>query len=427
MKKLLIAVCFCCIPMTSIADEEGNVKAWFDPRPEEGRMANWDYGEEAMIIGEHLKGSIDSDQEYPVAWELCLESEASKDRICFKPDSETISSWNSNGIYFTLPDNIYPRGSVILRYQREINDCTNKAKGGYRNIICIGKKLDWDKDDEYIVGSYELYPVIDTVLDDEGNVTNGINLNETYEIRGKWFSTSKSGGIYIDGKRVYTTDIIKWIPTVITFKPTNIGGRKVQVSNGVKQSEVFVAKSQVTVSTSDDQIDAEETTDSVFADVENSHAYYSAIIWGKRSGVLQGYPDGTFQPDKPVNRAEFLKIILETDNSVDTAAVQDPAGFPDVDEDSWYAPYIRYAKANDIVDGYPDGTYKPEKTVNFAEALKIAYSTLGVTTEPMEGKWYARYLAHANYNNVLFTNAVDVGSNMTRKDVVWIVWRLLNQ
>ncbi|MEK7218689.1 MAG: thermonuclease family protein, partial [Patescibacteria group bacterium] len=47
-----------------------------------------------------------------------------------------------------------------------------------------------------------------------------------------------------------------------------------------------------------------------FSDVASSHPYLQAIRWGKSSGVLSGYPDGTFQPEKTVNRAEFLKIVL---------------------------------------------------------------------------------------------------------------------
>ncbi|MBU2213578.1 S-layer homology domain-containing protein [Patescibacteria group bacterium] len=92
----------------------------------------------------------------------------------------------------------------------------------------------------------------------------------------------------------------------------------------------------------------------------------------------------------------------------------------------WYAPYVRYAKTYGIVEGYPDGTFKPAQTVNFAEALKIAYSTLNIPTESIAGEWYARYLAHSKYNNILFSNTADVGGNMTRKDVIWIAWKLLN-
>ena len=162
-----------------------------------------------------------------------------------------------------------------------------------------------------------------------------------------------------------------------------------------------------------------------FSDVSSSHPYIAAIRWGKENGVLSGYPDGTFQPDRTVNRAEFLKIVLAADDT-DVASMSDPIGFRDVDESAWYAPYIRYAKQQGIVQGYPDGSFKPEQPVNFAEALKMAYVALGISGDTStEGAWYEQYLSHAKSNSVLFSNNVNVGTGMSRKDVVWIVWKLV--
>lgn len=162
----------------------------------------------------------------------------------------------------------------------------------------------------------------------------------------------------------------------------------------------------------------------LFTDVSDYHPYRQAIEWAKQTGVLQGYPDGTFKPDKSVNRAEFLKIILEAKGSVE--ATTNVSGFSDVDENAWYASYIRYAKEQGIIQGYADGTFRPEQAVNFAEALKMAYVALNVETENVAGEWYDRYLNHARLNSVLYSSGVDMGSDMQRKDVVWIVWRLLN-
>ena len=162
-----------------------------------------------------------------------------------------------------------------------------------------------------------------------------------------------------------------------------------------------------------------------FSDVSSSHPYIAAIRWGKESGVLSGYPDGTFQSDRTVNRAEFLKIVLAADGT-DVESALDATGFRDVNEGAWYAPYIRYAKQQGIVQGYPDGSFKPEQAVNFAEALKMAYAALGIAGDASaSGAWYEPYLSHARNNGVLFSSNVNVGAGMSRKDVVWIVWRLL--
>ncbi|MEK7591345.1 MAG: S-layer homology domain-containing protein [Patescibacteria group bacterium] len=167
------------------------------------------------------------------------------------------------------------------------------------------------------------------------------------------------------------------------------------------------------------------SSSAAFSDVPSSHPYAQAIKWGKESGVLSGYPDGTFGPDRTVNRAEFLKIVLGAKGSdVNSASI--PTGFRDVDENAWYTPYVRYGKQQGIVQGYPDGSFKPEQPVNFAEALKMAYVALGISGDASaSGAWYEPYLSHAKSNQVLFSNNVNVGAGMSRKDVVWIVWRLL--
>ena len=163
-----------------------------------------------------------------------------------------------------------------------------------------------------------------------------------------------------------------------------------------------------------------------FTDVPALHPYLPAIRWGKASGVLSGYPDGTFQPEATVNRAEILKIVLAA-KGIDATSGETTATFSDVEPGAWYAPYVRYAKDSGIIQGYPDGTFKPGQPVNFAEALKMAYVALGFDGDANAGgEWYQRYLRHAQTHSVLFEMNVDVSSGMTRKDVVWIVWRLLS-
>lgn len=109
-----------------------------------------------------------------------------------------------------------------------------------------------------------------------------------------------------------------------------------------------------------------------FSDVDTSTANYDqalAIDWLKENGVVQGYSDGTFRPNNLVNRAEFLKMLYETigmDGHDDTVL-----SFTDVPASGWYIKYVKEAFATHVVDGYPDGTFRPEKSINYAEAIKI--------------------------------------------------------
>lgn len=175
--------------------------------------------------------------------------------------------------------------------------------------------------------------------------------------------------------------------------------------------------------------DAEETpvidpATAIFKDVDESHPYAEAIAWAKDTGTVGGYPDGTFQPDRTVNRVEFLKIVLEN-IGIDKSFTS--AGFPDLATGAWYLPYVANGKALLVVDGYPDGTFKPERTVVVAEALKMAYKALGIRTASGDSDpWYAKYYGHASANSIMY-EALSPGAEMKRKDVVWIVWKLLNQ
>lgn len=162
------------------------------------------------------------------------------------------------------------------------------------------------------------------------------------------------------------------------------------------------------------------TLNSVFSDIPPTHPYAEAIAWAKENDVIGGYPDESFQPDRTVNRAEFLKIILE---AADIAAAEANSDFPDVPKDAWFAGYVAAGQDFGIIQGYPDGTFKPEKTVNTAEALKMAYKALNIATKASNGPWYEEFFDHATQNDILF-EALSPENTMKRKDVVWIVWRL---
>lgn len=152
--------------------------------------------------------------------------------------------------------------------------------------------------------------------------------------------------------------------------------------------------------------------------------YLESILSLYRQGIIEGYPDGTFRPTQKLNRAEFLKIILEAyrlDNSCEgckTISFQcDQAPFPDVSQDSWYAPYTCYAKSNQILAGYPDGLFHPEREINLVEALKIILNTYNLSTRPAtpEEKWFLPYLEYA-YENDLYLRTLFGADTLLRRD-----------
>ncbi len=110
----------------------------------------------------------------------------------------------------------------------------------------------------------------------------------------------------------------------------------------------------------------------VFTDVDSGNKYVEAIGYVKDAGIVEGYEDGSYKPDSDITRAEFTKIIIESAYS-DTE-IQDCVPtkvYPDIPTDEWYEKYVCVATNNGIIEGYPDGEFKGINKINFVEAAKI--------------------------------------------------------
>jgi len=97
-------------------------------------------------------------------------------------------------------------------------------------------------------------------------------------------------------------------------------------------------------------------TEGSFSDIR-SPSLAEAVDYLNENGIIQGYPDGYFRPDRIINRAEALKIIFESRGM--TPGEDTASGFPDVEMKAWFAKYVTQAKKMNIIEGYNDGTYKP--------------------------------------------------------------------
>lgn len=107
-----------------------------------------------------------------------------------------------------------------------------------------------------------------------------------------------------------------------------------------------------------------------FSDVSDykENTFSLFINWLEEQEVVQGYEDGTFRPEKNISRAEFLKMLYET---IGMQWQDTSLPFSDVPSDAWYTKYVKEAYATGIVQGYPDETFRPENPITFSEALKL--------------------------------------------------------
>lgn len=107
-----------------------------------------------------------------------------------------------------------------------------------------------------------------------------------------------------------------------------------------------------------------------FPDVNQVHPYFEAVETLALRQVVDGYPDGYFRPNDPVSRVEALKIAMLTAQK-NVRDFKAEVNFPDVPADSWYLPYIGYAEQEGVISGFSDGFFYPDQKITYMEALKI--------------------------------------------------------
>ena len=119
------------------------------------------------------------------------------------------------------------------------------------------------------------------------------------------------------------------------------------------------------------------STDSGFSDVKPGDWYNNAVSTMVNAGILNGYSDGTFKPNANITRAEFATIaarFLSNSYSLNDR-------FYDT-EGHWAEPYINRAAEVGWINGYSDGSFKPDKAITRAEAVTLVNAVLG--REPHE-------------------------------------------
>ncbi|MFC1615669.1 S-layer homology domain-containing protein [Patescibacteria group bacterium] len=181
-----------------------------------------------------------------------------------------------------------------------------------------------------------------------------------------------------------------------------------------------------------------------FSDVPENHPNYTAIVDLQTKGVINGYPDGTFKPDQTVNRVEALKILL-LGSRIPVPETFTVADFPDTGADEWYSGILAEAVNLEIVDGYPDGTFKPAQTVNLVEAVKMLLNTNNVDLTNFDipkdendnllspyndanvNEWYGIYIWAARTMNLLEVDRegmIHPADGLTRGKMAEMMYRL---
>lgn len=144
-------------------------------------------------------------------------------------------------------------------------------------------------------------------------------------------------------------------------------------------------------------------------------------------GVLDGYADGSFRPNAVLTRAQFCKMAVYAMNGESELGLyRTVTAFPDVKPSHWAAAYINMAaKGKGIISGYADGSFHPERTVTVGQAVTILLRLLGYKDENVGGIWPYGYMAVGQTIGLTDGVSGDASAALTRGQAARLFLNLL--
>ena len=142
--------------------------------------------------------------------------------------------------------------------------------------------------------------------------------------------------------------------------------------------------------------------------------------------VIEGYSDGTFRPNNLINRAEFVKMIVNAVFKEERISECKAKYFSDAVNDAWFDKYICTAKEESLISGYPDGAIRPSRDINFAEAAKIIVNAFGLPSETAKSEpWYAPYISILALRNAIPLSISGPSEKLKRGEMAEIIFRIM--
>ncbi len=113
-----------------------------------------------------------------------------------------------------------------------------------------------------------------------------------------------------------------------------------------------------------------------FSDTKAGEWYYPYVTFAHSKGFVSGYGDGTFRPNSPISRAEALSLIIDITGFIDYDTSSLGHQFTDVTANDWFAIPLAVAVSYELIEGYGDGSFRPNASLSRAEAALLITRTL---------------------------------------------------
>ncbi len=188
-----------------------------------------------------------------------------------------------------------------------------------------------------------------------------------------------------------------------------------------------------------------------FSDFDHGYINATAIYYMRNNKFADGYADNAFRPTTTINRAEFMKILQQVnmrrireyegehpdeplfEDSMCINAMSDEGRMPfkDVPKDAWYAPAVCHGSSQGLINGYPDGTFRPANPINFVEAAKIIANTFRLnasttipTCESADCPWFRNDVLMVEAHGAIPISITRFDQNITRGEMAEMIYRL---
>lgn len=165
-----------------------------------------------------------------------------------------------------------------------------------------------------------------------------------------------------------------------------------------------------------------------FSDVQGG-LYGPAVAELSAYGIIQGYPDGTFRPNKPITRAEAVALVLKAGQvKVNSPSIAWRPRFSDVSKDHWAYGPIEHAAAIGMVEGAANGRFEPDRSVSYTEILTMLLRFLEYQNEARKaGPWPHGYIQVAEQVGLVLPDEFAYPAAATRGDVALILQRAFSK
>jgi len=241
-----------------------------------------------------------------------------------------------------------------------------------------------------------------------------------------WNTRQDGTGTEFTGTTTVTSSIIvyaRWnVDTLVPLTDDHIAyirgypNNTVRPDNAITRAEVAMIFFRLIV---DNNKNTPRT--SGFKDVVSGAWYAQAVSYLASTDIIKGYPDGTFKPNQPITRAEFAAIASRFDRLEATSS----NAFPDI-SNHWAKEAINSAAQKGWVDGYPDGTFLPQRNISRAEVVKIVNAMLNRMIQVEDIPLGIRNFTDLTSSHWAYANIVEAANehDYVRKSDGYEIWTL---